>query len=136
MDIEAEAGACCSESPRGRLEEISNGLFTKKYTKVNGGDFAFNAYHEFAVTSVGDGNTWDLARIHFQKGPIKECGVNGVMNEDLLLMVITRLQQFQNSPYACRENALALIKLKEAVMWLRKRTLDREARNVEGTHNF
>lgn len=124
-------------SPFGKpidFKEISNGLFTKNYTVVHGGDFTFNAYHEFSVTSK-EGDDIELARIKFQKGPIKEAGINGVANEDLILMVITRLQQFQASPYQCRENALALTKLEEAVMWLRKRTMDREARGVEGTHN-
>lgn len=115
------------------FSEISNGLFTKNYTVVYGGDFAFNAYHDFAVV-IKESDSIELARIKFQKGPIKEAGVNGVANEDLILMVITRLQQFQASPYQCRENALALTKLEEAVMWLRKRTMDREARGVEGTH--
>lgn len=36
--------------------------------------------------------------------------------------------------YACRENALALTALEEALMWLQKRTRDRLARGVEGTH--
>ena len=113
--------------------EITNSLFSKNYTVVHGGDLAFNAYHEFVVTSK-EGDDVELARINFQKGPIKESGINGVANEDLILMVVTRLQQFQASPYQCRENALALTKLEEAVMWLRKRTMDREARGVEGTH--
>ncbi len=111
---------------------ISNGLFTTKNTEVYGGNEVFNALHDFEVRGTGTDKL--LAEIHFQEGPIKECGVNGVCNEDLLLMVITRLQMFQDSPYKCRENAVAITKLEEAAMWLRKRTMDREARNVEGTH--
>lgn len=48
-------------------------------------------------------------------------------------MVIRRLEGFQNSEFKCRENELAITKLEEALMWLRKRAQDREARNVEGT---
>lgn len=114
------------------MKKIVNGLFTTKYTEVKGGNDVHNALHDFEV--INRESNGILARVHFQEGPIKECGVNGVANEDLLLMVVTRLQMFQDSPYACRENALALTKLEEAAMWLRKRTLDREARNVEGTH--
>ena len=33
-----------------------------------------------------------LCEIHFQEGPIKECGVNGVCNEDLINMVLERLE--------------------------------------------
>lgn len=54
--------------------------------------------------------------------------------EALLAVIIDRLQCFQAGPYACRENAIALTKLEEAMMWLQKRTRDRLARGVEGTH--
>ena len=72
----------------------------------------------------------------FEFSPIKENGINGVCNEDLILMVLTRLQSFQESEYSCRENACAITKLEEALLWLRKRTQDREVRGVEGTHKI
>jgi len=72
--------------------------------------------------------------IKFQNGPIAEAGVNGISNEALLAVVEDRLQGFQSGPYACRENAVALTKLQESMMWLQKRTRDRVARGVEGTH--
>lgn len=81
-----------------------------------------------------DPNSDVLCQIHFQEGPIKECGVNGVCNEDLINMVIDRLEHFQNSDFRCRENALAITALEEALLWLRKRTMGREQRGVEGTH--
>lgn len=71
--------------------------------------------------------------IPFQNGPIKEAGVNGVTQEALLAVVIDRLRGFQSGQYACRENAIALTKLEEALMWLQKRTRGRVARGVEGT---
>ena len=72
--------------------------------------------------------------LHFQNGPIPECGTNGVTHEVLIAIVIDRLQSFQNGPYACRENALALARLEEAQHWLHHRTLARMQRGVEGTH--
>jgi hypothetical protein len=60
--------------------------------------------------------------------------VNGVSNEALLAIVEDRLQGFQSGPFACRENAVALTKLQESMMWLQKRTRERMARNVEGTN--
>jgi hypothetical protein len=71
--------------------------------------------------------------IQFQKGPIQEAGINGISQEALLAVVIDRLRDFQAGPYACRENALALTNLEQAIMWLQKRTRDRLARGVEGT---
>ena len=43
------------------------------------------------------------------------------------------MECFQRSEYACRENAIAITKLEEALLWLRKRTEARVERGVEGT---
>lgn len=75
-----------------------------------------------------------MCDINFQNGPIKESGVNGISNESLLAIVEDRLLGFQSGQFACRENAIALTKLQEAMMWLQKRTRDRVARGVEGTN--
>ena len=111
---------------------------TKKYTKVFAVDEkGFNANYEYEVQAAEDyqdGQCSTLTIVRFQKGPIKENGVNGCMDEDLIAMVIDRLESFQDSPFKCRENAMAITKLEEALLWLRKRTMDREARGVEGTH--
>ena len=75
-----------------------------------------------------------MCDIVFQNGPVKEFGVNGISNESLLAIVEDRLLGFQSGQYACRENAIALTKLQESMLWLQKRTRDRIARGVEGTH--
>lgn len=107
---------------------------TEKYTQVYRIDEKeFNTHHKYSVSSTEEPSTI-LGVVQFQKGPVNEAGVNGVMNEDLIAMVIDRLQDFQESPYKCRENAVAITKLEEALMWLGKRTADRERRNVEGTN--
>ena len=106
---------------------------TEKYTVVFAADnVEYNSNHQYKVRTTEAGD--ELLHINFQKGPIKECGVNGIMNEDLIAIVIDRLQGFQASPFACRENALAITKLEEALHWLRHRTVAREKRGVEGTH--
>lgn len=90
---------------------------------------AGGACHRYAIT-LPDGTFYN---VRFQNGPINEAGVNGLTHEALLAILIDRLQCFQKGPYACRENALALTKLDEALLWLCKRTLDRIQRGVEGT---
>ena len=98
-----------------------------------------NACHDYGIfwelPDKTDG-TKDVGtcRIRFQNGPIQEAGVNGISNEALLAIVEDRLLGFQSGQYACRENAVALTKLQEAMMWLQKRTRDRVARGVEGTN--
>ena len=113
--------------------ETRHDLLTTKYTKVyEEAYFNYNAPHRFQVVAKESQEV--LSCIHFQEGPIKECGVNGVCNEDLIVMVIRRLEGFQDSEFKCRENACAITKLEEALLWLRKRTMGRENRGVEGTN--
>jgi hypothetical protein len=71
--------------------------------------------------------------IGFQNGPIAEAGVNGISQEALLAVVEDRLKSFQAGSYACRENALALTHIQEAMHWLHHRTRERMQRGVEGT---
>jgi hypothetical protein len=81
-----------------------------------------------------EGGSQEKCHIEFQNGPINEVGVNGISQEALLAVIIDRLRSFQAGPYSCRENAVALTKCEEAMMWLQKRTRDRIARGVEGTN--
>ena len=112
---------------------------TNNYTEVYAIDEqAFNANHEYEVRQTPlEGATISekeiYAKVNFQKGPIKENGVNGCHNEDLIAIVIDRLQCLNQGNFACRENSIAITKLEEAMMWLNKRTADRKARGVEGT---
>jgi hypothetical protein len=80
------------------------------------------------------GNPALHATVLFQNGPIKEVGVNGVTHEALLAIVCDRLRSFQAGPYACADNAVALAHLELAQEALQRRTRERQARGVEGTH--
>ena len=86
-----------------------------------------------AKVSLGDRCPDVRCYISFQNGPVQEVGVNGVSDEAFLAIVEDRLIGFQSGKFACRENALALTKVQEAMMWLQKRTRDRAARGAEGT---
>jgi hypothetical protein len=121
------------------MKSVKHDLLTSKYTVVqheNDEDMKFGVPCNFTVVQSILVEPKTLAEIHFQEGPIKECGINGVNNEDLIAMVICRLGHFQNSNFSCRENAMAITKLEEALLWLRKRTMGREQRGVEGTHEL
>lgn len=119
--------------------ELKHDLLTTKHTRVYHEDeYKYNAPHHFVVglADTPSDTITPIQEVHFQEGPIKECGecgVNGVCNEDLIAMVICRLGYFQRSEYACRDNAVAITKLEEALLWLRKRTIGRENRGVVGT---
>lgn len=93
---------------------------------------AGGANHEYVVYAPD--STERRLEVSFQNGPLNEAGINGTTNEHLLAILIDRMRAFQSGPFTCRENALALTKLEEAVMWLNQRTANREAHGVEGTH--
>lgn len=94
-----------------------------------------NACHLYEVSMSSDDGPLS-STIAFQNGPILEFGTNGITHEVLLAIIEDRLLGFQSGPYACRENAVALTKIQEAMMWLKKRTTDRLERGVEGTHSL
>lgn len=84
--------------------------------------------------------------IRWQDGPLgrgeDRQGPNGAFVEGVIKAAIGRLQFYQSDPlepgkpgrFACRENALALTHLEEALHWCQHRTAAREGRGVEGTH--
>ena len=83
--------------------------------------------------SVHGADYADVQVVLFQNGPINENGVNGITQEVLLAIVADRLRSFLSGPFPCREYALALTKIEEALHWLQQRTIARMRRGVEGT---
>lgn len=58
---------------------------------------------------------------------------HGTTLEEMLRVCVERLQEL-NGRFSSRENALAITKMQEALMWLNERTRERKARGVEGKH--
>lgn len=119
------------------MEELNIG--SKEHTVVHVVDEPGQggAYHEYQVCNIDkEATNIPFATIHFQNGPIKEFGVNGCHQEDLIAICIHRLQSFQSGDFKCKENALAITKLEEALHWLKHRTDDRVERGVEGTNKI
>lgn len=95
---------------------------------------AGGAHHLYRISYTDKDGVEQQHMVSFQNGPIKEAGINGVPGEAHMAIEIDRLRCFQAGPYACRENAIALTHLEEALMWLQRRTIARIKRGVEGTH--
>ena len=106
---------------------------------------AGGACHQYVIRNRETKDVY--AVMHFQEGPVREVakeagksgevladGVNGMHQEDLLAIVIDRLEHFMLGDYPSEENGEALSSVKEAVFWLNYRTAKRERRGVEGTH--
>ena len=81
------------------------------------------------------------ALIDWQDGPLGRGedreAPNGAFVEDIIMIAVDRLQWYQkvgDGKFRCRQNALAITKLEEAILWLDHRSADRQDRMVEGTH--
>lgn len=83
------------------------------------------------VAGAGISITW-------QNGPLgrgdERTEPNGAFVADVIEAARQRLEHYQESEFRCRENAIAITKLEEALHWLQARFDDREAREVQGTH--
>jgi hypothetical protein len=79
--------------------------------------------HEGGI-STGIGFT-----IAWQRGGLNTAGRNGAFLIEVAQACQLQLQYYQNSKYACIENAEALRHLDEAITWLQAR---RDRRAVEG----
>lgn len=71
--------------------------------------------------------------LDFQDGPIKEYGVNGTTNEEIISLLIDRLESL-DALFPASYNSLAIGSLYLAKAALESRTEDRIARDVEGTN--
>lgn len=56
---------------------------------------------------------------------------DGTTNEEMIEVLIHRMIYLQNK-FSCKENAMTITKLEEALLWQNKRTADRIKRQVEG----
>lgn len=75
--------------------------------------------------------------IRWQDGPAdREAGEkpNGAVVEDLIDICKRRLEFYQDSPFACHENEVAIGKLEDALETLLSRRKDRVERGVQGKH--
>ena len=98
--------------------------------------------HEIVVGNPSGGETAGIGiAIKWQNGPLGRGETrkepNGAFVENVIQAAIGRLQFYQaamGGKFACRANDHAITKLEEALMWLEKRTADREAREVEGVY--
>lgn len=76
--------------------------------------------------------------IQWQRGPLgrgeDRMEPNGAFVETVIEAARQRIEFYQSTQFKCRENALAITKLEEALHWLRSRTQRRETAGTEGTH--
>jgi hypothetical protein len=116
-----------------KVNGINDGLTIETDDNLTIGGAPTNYWIHFQGSGIHEGKRIDYD-LRFQDGGIKEVGVNGVTHEALLAVLIDRLQGFQAGEYKCRDNAIALMHLEDAMHRLKHRTESRMRRGVEGTH--
>jgi hypothetical protein len=86
-------------------------------------------------THYGTGEVVELPfiRVVFQCGLPKDAGLNGCRVEDVIDVSLFKLNQFQNGPLACEENAEAIRYLKLAKQSLAQRLQRRQVQGVLNT---
>lgn len=72
-----------------------------------------------------------VVKFTIQSDPIGEVGVNGCQALDMLEYTKCLFKSL-NDAFPCRENALTITKIEEAIHWQEARTKDRLQRKVEG----
>lgn len=102
------------------------------HTKIEKGDIEFNSPNEYRIIHRDTGLLANIIR--FQKGPVKEQGLNGIFIEDLLLIVKDQLEHFQDSDFSCVENEDTLFHVRNALHATRSRQYDRSLNNKQGKH--
>lgn len=118
-----------------RIVDIGTTRFTRVVAVDEPG--AGGANHRYFVEASEDRDSngpYELAEVIFAEGPFPagSAPITGLFNEDLLAMVLDRLQAWNAGPFKSRENAIAITKIEEAMLWLGKRTADRARRAVLG----
>jgi len=96
-----------------------------------------DCYPEVPTTFIKLENTEDVKGVTpivsftIQSDPIGEVGVNGCQALDMLKYTKCLFQSL-NDVFPCRENALTITKVEEAIHWQEARTRNRTKRGVEG----
>jgi hypothetical protein len=93
---------------------------------------AGGGYHAYAIQY---GGPKDVLHIPFQHGPRgAPTSTAGIFDDDLLAILEDRMQAFEEGPFACEENALALAHIRDARYWLGTRVARRVAQGVLGAN--
>lgn len=102
---------------------------------------AYSEYHLFSLRgdtcifeTVGDNihlHVKPMAVLKFQTGPLREIGVDGVTDTALLAVLIDRLDDLQESEYACADNEEARTHLASAMAILQRRSRKRLERGLK-----
>lgn len=110
--------------------EIIHRSFPSKLTKIfcnNPMTTHNNAPQHFTVRNIENNNV--VGEVVFKDESLKK--INGLADEELILIVIARLRYFQRSKYACTENESAICSLTSALYALKASINKRKHMSIE-----
>lgn len=111
----------------GKLKELNPEMFNES------GSMNYKIFEE-KIRPFNYIYVWhDINSLSFtiQNGPVNENGMNGCQI-DTVIETAKIIIEGLNKKFPCRENSMAITKLDESLMWLNKRKIDRQKRQVEG----
>ena len=123
----AQAVLACHDNPISHKETLmKQGHFEEHWNDADG-------------NPAGGVSSTRGATISWQNGPLGRGETrrepNGAFVEDIIQIALGRLRYYQAGRFACDTNQEAITGLEMAAEALERRTRDREAREVEGTHH-
>ena len=107
------------------------------FSDADGNPAGGNAKHVHVESALDGPITHERFNIDWQDGPVDRKGAgsaNGAFVEDVLDVCARRLLFYENSAFACPENAEALEHVIAAIAALDRRRTARRAEGVEGQH--
>lgn len=110
--------------------EIIHRSFPSELTKIfcnNPMTMHNNAPQHFTVRNIADNNV--VGEVVFKDESLKK--IDGLADEELILMLIARLRYFQRSKYACTENESAICALTSALYALKASVNKRKRMSIE-----
>lgn len=124
----------CPEIPELGVSPVA--LLTKTFAHAKAKFEAGGSYHLYrSLVYNTDGTIASPHEVLFHEGPLSTLpGPNGIADTTLLSILAHRIGAFQAGPFACEENAKALEHILAAIQCLNDRTLERQARGVQGEH--
>ena len=91
----------------------------------------FDIHGEHRNTFIDVSQEHNQVTFTIQQGPILDNGVNGCQIDDVVGFARDTINSF-NERFPCRENAIVITKLDEAIHWMEHRKKNRVSRGVEG----